>query len=251
MFFLVLIKALKLFRSFALFLAGALILLASGPVSAQLDSVLTERGWQEFTFDDKAQNSFSALPAEGGYTDIIEIISEKSVSIGYLPFREGQIDLTETPVLTFSWQRSGPAVDTDLTVKGGDDRLLAVYVAFPYQPERASFAERLTRPLVEAREGKQAPGRLLTYLWGGGAALGHWFENPYTGKAGYMQILQMPDAPADIWHGHQLDVAADFEARFGYPPPPPSYIAIAADSDDTQTRFTVRITTPVFEQALR
>ena len=218
----------------------AVLLGFGGEARAELDKALIQAGWSEFTFEDKLANRF-ARP--DGHPDVIQIDTDNSVSIAYLPFTARPVNLKRTPYLTFSWRRLGPAEDTDLTQKGGDDRTLAVYVAFPYQPERASFKERLLRPFVEASEGADAPGRVLTYLWGGGQRRGRWFENPYTGSAGWMQILQVPSDPEQVWFSHQIDVRADFKDRFGYPPPNPSYIAIAADSDDTKSMFSAQVRT--------
>jgi len=214
------------------------LLMLPSSVQAELNQGLTAAGWSEFTFDEKRANRFIQL---ADTPDVIQIDTDNSVSIAYLPFSGQPVNLNRTPYLSFSWRRLGPAVDTDLTRKGGDDRTLAVYVAFPYQPERASFKERLLRPFVEASEGASAPGRVLTYLWGGGARRGTWFENPYTGKAGWMQILQLPSDEAEVWFTHQLDIRADFIDRFGYPLPNPSYIAIAADSDDTKGMFSAQV----------
>lgn len=221
----------------AIWLTAALLGLGGG-ARAGLDDALIQAGWSEFTFEDKQAKQF-LRPA--GQPDIIQIDTDNSVSIAYLPFSSPPVNLKRTPYLTFSWQRLGPAVDTGLTKKGGDDRTLAVYVAFPYQPERASFKERLLRPFVEASEGDEAPGRVLTYLWGGGQRRGGWFENPYTGSAGWMQIVQLPTDPEQVWFSHRIDVRTDFMNRFGYPPPNPSYIAIAADSDDTKVKFSAQV----------
>ena len=57
------------------------------------------------------------------------------------------------------------------------------------------------------------------------------------------QILQVPSDPEQVWFSHQIDVHADFKGRFGYPPPNPSYIAIAADSDDTKSMFSAQVRT--------
>ncbi len=230
----------KRWRGFAFLVVCTVIvnLSVSHSVRADIDSMLEAEGWSEFRFDDKPANQFTVV---SGTPSVIRIDTQQSVSIAYLPFPEGSIDLGQTPVLSFSWQKQGQTPDTDLTRKGGDDRIAAVYVAFPYQPENASIKDRLLRPFVEARQGKDAPGRVLTYLWGGGAKRGEWFENPYTGKAGWMQIRQLPSEPEQVWFSHEIDVAADFMNRFGYEAPSPSYIAITADSDDTDAMFSVFI----------
>jgi len=235
-----------LFGLFVWFYFG-LALVVPSVSKAEIDSELTAQGWREFTFDDKAENRFRLRPDIGGRQAVIEVESRQSVSIAYLPFDKEEIDLKKTPYLAFSWQRLGRAINTDVSKKGGDDRIIAVYVAFPYQPDKASFSERLLRPLVEAKQGKDAPGRILTYLWAGGPMPGQWFENPYTGKAGYMRILQAPSAEAHQWFDHKPNIAADFKDSFGYWPPSPSYIAIASDSDDTSSHLSVLVTTPQFQ----
>jgi len=209
------------------------------PVFAQIDSRLIADGWQEFTFEDKQENHFKRVD-----TDIIEIETDSSVSIAYLPFEAVNLDLRETPHLAFEWQHEGQIMDTDVSKKGGDDRILAIYLAFPYQPEYASFKEKLLRPLVVASKGRDAPGRLLTYLWAGTPEVGQWFENPYTGKAGYMQVIQgAKDGSnrSDVWRGHKVNIVRDFEERFGHFPPTPTYVAIGVDSDDTGTKAIMRV----------
>ena len=106
------------------------------PVQADLMAALEEAGWSEFTFKEKQANQFLHLD---GDTDVIQVDTDKSVSIAYLPFVKKTVNLKHTPILTFSWRRLGPAVDTNLTRKVSDDRTLAIYVAFPYKPEQASL----------------------------------------------------------------------------------------------------------------
>ena len=209
---------------------------------ASIDSQMKAAGWQEITFDSLNANHFTLVqPASTLSEQEVRLTSDDSVSVAYFPFDKGVINLAKTPYLAFEWKRYGDAVSTDLSKKGDDDRILSVYLAFAYQPERASLKEKLGRPFLEAKQGKDAPARLLTYLWGGRPATDDWFENPYTGKAGYMKILSRPDEPEGVWLSHKVNVAADFEARFGYPPPRLLYIAVSADTDDTKSSLTAHL----------
>ena len=220
-------------------IAASIFLIGTQSAFAQIDSRLKADGWKEFTFDDKKQNIFKWVGE-----DIVEIQTNSSVSIAYLPFDGKTLDLRETPTLAFEWQHEGQIIDTDVSKKGGDDRILAIYLAFPYQPEHASFKEKLMRPLVVALQGREAPGRLLTYIWAGAPEVGRWFENPYTGKAGYMQVIQGANDASnnpDIWRQHKVNIAEDFKDRFGYFPPNPAYVAIGVDSDDTNTTAITRV----------
>ncbi|MGC6473724.1 MAG: DUF3047 domain-containing protein [Candidatus Puniceispirillaceae bacterium] len=230
---------LSIFSLMLFCIAASIFLIGAQPAFAQIDSRLKADGWKEFTFDDKKQNIFKRVGE-----DIVEIQTNSSVSIAYLPFDGKTLDLRETPTLVFEWQHEGQIIDTDVSKKGGDDRILAIYLAFPYQPEDASFKEKLMRPLVVASQGREAPGRLLTYIWAGAPEVGRWFENPYTGKAGYMQVIQGANDASnnpDIWRQHKVNIAEDFKDRFGYFPPNPAYVAIGVDSDDTHTTAITRV----------
>ncbi|MGC6484687.1 MAG: DUF3047 domain-containing protein [Candidatus Puniceispirillales bacterium] len=200
---------------------------------AELDEVLTTAGWDEITFDEQPTNRFT-LPADAAAWPglSVDVVSDSSVSVAYKTL---DIAFDETPNLAFSWLSQSPDPDTDTSQKGGDDRTLAIYVAFPYQPDEVSFGERVERSLIEVINGKDTPGRVLTYVWGGGAPAGEGFENPYAGKYGHMIILNEPGTPLNVWHDHRIDVRADFIRIFGYEPANPLYVGVGSDSDDTET----------------
>ena len=92
-----------------------LLLAASfSPVFAQIDSRLIGEGWQEFTFEDKQENRFKRVGI-----GIIELETDSSVSIAYLPFEAANLNLRETPHLAFEWQHEGQIMDTDVSKKAG------------------------------------------------------------------------------------------------------------------------------------
>jgi Protein of unknown function (DUF3047) len=188
---------------------------------------LQAEGWREIANPDKAENAYRATP-EGA----IEVVSKDSVSTLYKPV---EANLEERPVLTWRWRVEEPAPATDLSAKGQDDCSLAVYVGFPYDPDQASFLERLKRPLVEAWAGDNAPGRVLRYVFCGRHQPGEVVESPYLGSAGFMRVLRPTDSPTGKWFTEQVDLAADYRLAFGEEPPDPTQIAIQADTDNTQS----------------
>ncbi len=216
-------------------LALALLLAAPAAVADGPDATLTAAGWQELRFDDKTPNSYSALE-DGG----VRITTNASVSMLYRP--ETAASLAQTPMLRWRWRvlEAGPA--TDLTVKGADDRPAALYVSFPYDSARASFWERMRRPLVEMSQGADAPGKVLVYVWGGKQPRGTRFDSPYMGSASGNWVLRSGAAPTGTWFEEAVDLVADFEAAFGYAPPDPVQIAVSADSDDSAARSVAEIT---------
>lgn len=145
--------------------------------------------------------------------------------------------------LAWEWRVTRSGGVSDLSERGGDDRNLAVLVAFRYDPEAASFKERLLRPLIEAREGEDAPGRVLAYTWAGGTGAGgqaageassgppmrRMIESPFGGAAHRILVLRRGPGP---WAREEIDLARDYRAAFGAGGYEIQHIAIAADTDD-------------------
>ncbi|MEZ5934391.1 MAG: DUF3047 domain-containing protein [Alphaproteobacteria bacterium] len=196
-------------------------------MATNVDSTLLAEGWSEVTFDGKAPNRFTPSPSDG-----VVVESDDSVS---LLQRDVEVDLDRTPCLTWRWQVSEPAPPSDLTVRGEDDRSLALYVAFPFDAEHATAFEHMQRAVVEKLAGKEAPGRVLMYVWGGDGARGDRVESPHLGESGMMTILRPARTETGIWFEETVDVAEDYRRIFESEPPDPITIAIGADTDDTQS----------------
>lgn len=189
---------------------------------------LTAQAWEQMTFDGKRANRYRVCG-----TDCVEVNTDASVS---LIGRAVTADLARMPVLTWEWKISEPVAATDLTVKGKDDRALAVYVTFPYDPDTATFSESLMRPLVELARGADAPARTLSYVWSGYGTPGAVVASPYFGDVNVMIVARTGDAPVRQWLRETVDVAADHERVFGRRPQRAAHVLIGADSDDTGTQ---------------
>ncbi|MEM7023631.1 MAG: DUF3047 domain-containing protein [Pseudomonadota bacterium] len=207
-------------------LSFILLLVLPALVLAQaVDPRLERDGWRPMLFDRKPPNVFRATPDRG-----VEVISEGGVSLLQRPV---SVDLETTPILAWRWRVDQAVPATDLSVRGEDDRSLAIYVTFPFEPGKATWFERMGRGVVEAIAGSDAPGRLLAYVWGGAHELGAMVESPYYGDAGKLVILRPAGTPNGSWRMERVDLQADYRAAFGSDPPNPTHLAIAADSDDT------------------
>jgi Protein of unknown function (DUF3047) len=210
-------------------LAIAIPLLTSAPpalaASIPMGPDLKAAGWQELEVKGKPGNRFVGHP-DGS----IEVVSSSSVSRLYRPV---EVDLDATPALTWRWRVDEPVPPTDLTQKGEDDTALTIYVGFPWDPNRASFTERLKRPLVETLAGEDAPARVLAYVFGGKQRRGEVVASPHLGSAGFMRVLRPADSATGEWFEERVDVAQDYREAFGEDPPDPTQIAISADTDDT------------------
>lgn len=186
---------------------------------------LAAAGWRDLEVKGKPGNRFVGHP-DGS----IEVVSSSSVSRLYRPV---EVDLDATPALAWRWRVDEPVPPTDLTQKGEDDTAITLFVGFPWDPGEASFTERLTRPLVEAYAGEDAPGRVLAYVFGGEQSRGAVVESPHLGNAGAVHVLRPADSPTGEWFEERVDLVQDYREAFGEDPPDPTQVAISADTDDT------------------
>lgn len=218
---------LNTFRYLLYGVAITLIFISQEVVNAGVDKALEEQGWAELVFDDKPANHFSMNDHRG-----IDVVSKGSVSLLKMPVK---VDISTKSALHWRWCLAEGAPATPLSIKGADDRSLAIYVAFPFVAEEATAFERMERRIVEATIGKDAPGRVLMYVWGGEAKRGTLVDSPYLGKSGMMKILRPADTPSNRWFQESINIAEDYREFFGNPPPNTLYIGISADTDDTQS----------------
>ncbi|MCB2053252.1 MAG: DUF3047 domain-containing protein [Geminicoccaceae bacterium] len=205
-----------------------LLLALVAPAAAEVDAGLQRLGWRELTFDGKTPNRFAI-----GEGDAVEIGGQGSVSVLWraLPGDLNDLDLH------WRWRVDVAPPESDLTRKGGDDRALALYVSFAFDPSGAGFVERAKRALVAPFVDQELPGRVLMYVWAGrGDTTGVWFDNPWLEGVGKYRILRGPEAELGTWYDEHVDLEADFRQAFGEPitaKTGPYQLAISADGDDT------------------
>lgn len=206
--------------------AVALALLAAPTaVRAELGPGLADAGWQEIVFRGRAPDRFTAT------ADGVAVESRQAVSVLW---RDVAAAPATTPLLRWRWRVDRAVPPTDLARKGGDDRSLAIYVAFAFDEARAGLWERIRRKALAMLTDDPLPGRVLIYVWGGQGP-GGWLESPHLPGGGMLRVLRGPAAPLGRWLEEEVDVAADYRATFGGEPTAIVGLGISADSDDTGT----------------
>lgn len=207
-------------RTRALLVATTVALAAGGvdadtvaiPIGPDLDAL----GWQHLAFDGIPETRFS-----GSDDGVLRVEADHSSSVLYHAAGD---DPVAASTLTWSWRATESLAATDLSRKGGDDRVLALFVAFK------------GKTLFDAIKGLISPlkqGKVLTYVWGG--AKKGAFPHPYMDGAGWIVVRQTADAPTGTWIMEQADLKADYERAFGEPAPAVAAIGVAGDADDLQT----------------
>ncbi|MCX7325148.1 MAG: DUF3047 domain-containing protein [Hyphomicrobiales bacterium] len=138
---------------------------------------------------------------------------------------------------------SGPPA-SDLVVKGGDDRTIALYFVF-VRDEAAARAAKGQQSLTTALWWSY--GAALVYVWGGEGARNAVVASPHMG-ASYKLIPRQPGAVADgIWRAERADRAADFRRAFGREPGPLVGLAVSSGNDDSCVRTSTSIAGLVLE----
>ncbi len=180
-------------------------------------------GWQTLNVPGKPATQFRAAP-DGA----IEVSASESVGFLYRELPKSAAPVTR---VSWRWRVDATPPSTDLSVKGKDDRPLAIHICFDTEdapPSRWSLMDQVgkwtrTSPLR---------GKVLTYVWGGVRDRGDRIENPYFKSKGQIIILRPGDSPTGQWFVEDIDIVSDFKIAFGYPPPKVRLIAISADTDD-------------------
>ena len=113
-------------------------------------------GWQVREFE--GHTRYRVVETDG--RKVLEADSDSSASSLYL---EREIDLSETPVLEWSWRVEKPPGVTDERAKDGDDFAARVYVVAP-------------------GEGIFGIPISISYVWAGQAKVGEFWPNPFTSR---------------------------------------------------------------------
>jgi hypothetical protein len=205
----------------------------AGSESAAIDPRLVERGWSLF---ESAQ--WKPARFEAAEDDVIRVTTDNSTA---LIWRNLDTAVKQHRYLSWRWRVDAAMAPTDIRIKGGDDRPIALHVWFEDPPGRKSFFGSIRNTVIEALFGIPVSGRVITYVWGGTGKPGDAQLNPHIGDDSWMIVRRTGGAQPGKWLAERVDLAADFRRGFGEAPPAARMIAIAADSEDTKTASTAMI----------
>ena len=199
-------------------LAAALLAVAPAPAAAE--GVAFDDAWQEQGFLRLRTNDYGL---EG---DALRVASDGTFSLLWRPVPEALRGATSA---SWDWSVTEGVPATDLGVRGGDDRNLALYFAWT-DAETAASAD----PSRAARLLRAPSTRVLVYVWGDDEAPGTVLDSPYL--PGLRTVLLRPAGTGDA--SEAVDLAADFARAFdGEAPGVLVGLGVSADSDDTETRI--------------
>jgi len=186
------------------------------------------KGWKALTFN-KIPNRTRYSIIQDGKNYVVKAISQNSAS-GIL--KEIGINPNDFPILTWRWKVGNMLKNSDATKKSGDDFSARIYVAFEYDPEKASFWEKAKYGAVKLAYGKYPPKGVLNYVWDSKLSTGTSWDNPYTDKA-KMIVVESGIQEVGQWVSEERDILKDYRDLFHADPPKVSFIAIMTDTDNT------------------
>ncbi len=197
-------------------LVTALALLFLAPQWASAGTVMFDGSWQDQSFLFHSANDYVQ---EGTR---LRIRSDDSVSVLWRPAPR---DLRQARQANWYWAVEEGVAPTDLTLKGGDDRNIALYFLFAPR-EVADDMEDASPDRVFRHEAV----RILVYVRGGNREPGTIVASPYLEQRGVLVALR---GTGNGTFRESVDLAADFRRAFGTPPGVLLGLGISADSDDT------------------
>ena len=203
------------------YLSLVLALITQPALAAEImfDSGWKEQGFSLFSSNDYALNGHS-----------MGIVSDGSVSMTFKAVPEAD---WQARAASWQWSVSRSVAATDLTVKGVDDRNIALYFVFVDPQKAASLAGGSARRVFN-----DDSTRTLVYVWGGDYPRGTVLQSPFQpGKL--MTIASRPASTGNFTEN--ADLAADFQRAYGTAPGALIAIGVSADSDDTDSYIAAQI----------
>lgn len=194
----------------------------SGPISSawrvvQLKSTIPPTRYRQAVID--------GVPA-------VEATADSSMALLARPI---SVDLSRTPVLCWKWRIEAPVAAADMTRKSGDDYAARVYVAFHMPDSALGLGTRMKLAIARRIFGSAVPDAALNYVWDNRHPVDMRQWSAYTDRA-QLIVQESGSATARRWVDERVDVERDFALAFGGKPGSPIQIAVATDTDNTQSK---------------
>ena len=153
--------------------------------------------------------------AELTRTDGLLVLRLRADHASFAVYRDVVLDLTQFPYLSWSWKVMRLPVQGDVRDAARNDQAAQVYVIFPRWPHAPTGSD------------------VLGYVWDSQAPAGTQtaFANAPNVR---VIVVQSGTARTETWVREQRNVARDYVALFGRPPPRVGAVALMIDTDHTR-----------------
>ena len=188
-------------------------------------------GWQPLTFTKVARSTRYRVVRDGDRW-VLKAESDAAASALYRPL---DLDPLAYPRLTWRWKVDNILTKADARKREGDDYPARVYVAFRYDPARATTWEKAKYGAYRLVYGTYPPVAVLNYIWDNRLLPGTTLDNAYTDRA-KMVVVRSGAVEIGRWLTETRNVLDDYRRLFGGNPPRIAGVAVMTDTDDTGER---------------
>ncbi len=141
----------------------------------------------------------------------------------------------EYPKVKWRWKVSNVFEKGNAKEKSGDDYPLRIYIIFKFDPENASFGQKVKYGFAKSFYGEYPPHSTLNYIWANRQHDERVLTNTYAEEA-RMIIMQSGAENAGKWMEQEINIVEDYHKAFGEDPPETASVAVMSDSDNTGER---------------
>jgi len=162
----------------------------------------------------------------------VTVIEANSADSASALMHDGNIDLEQTPMLSWRWKVEHAIPSADNTVAALEDSPARLILVFDGDKSRLSLGERTTIHLAKAVGGQELPYATLMYIWSNNAPVGSVIPNPHTDRI-QMIVTAGGDATLGNWQNFSRNVTEDYQRVFHEKPGKLLAYGILTDSDNT------------------
>jgi hypothetical protein len=226
--FILIVSALFLFNIPVLVRADKLIV---GNFSQSTPAKGLPSHWEPLNFPNIDRHTRYSLIRDDQQT-VLKAESQNAASglIRYIRF-----DPSRYPVIRWRWKITHVLEKGDVRHKAGDDYAARIYVAFVFEPQTASWWQRLRHSSAGLFTDKELPGSALNYIWANRAPVGTIVSNPFSEET-KMVVVQSGNALQGQWVEEQRNIVEDYRRAFGRKPPEIIGIGLMTDTDNTHEK---------------
>lgn len=168
-------------------------------------------GWEAKSF--KGETKYSLSDDKGA-----RVLKADSLGSASGMFREIKVNLTQTPILNWSWKTEQVFKNIDEQTKKGDDYPVRIYVIF----SGGLFFWNT---------------RAINYVWSSNQPVGSTWENAYTDSA-RMIAVESGKKKVGQWVSEKRNILADFRIQFGENVEFADAVAVMTDTDNSGLKAT-------------
>ena len=145
---------------------------------------------------------------------------------------KGNVDLGETPQLTWRWKIERPIDDADNSVASKEDAPARLVFMFEGDKSKLPLGERAAIQLAKTLAGEELPYATLMYVWSNTAPVGSVIDNPHTSRVKMIVVSGGADGVGK-WLALSRNVAQDYEHAFHEKPGKVAAYGLLTDTDNT------------------